>query len=44
MNGVERLIPELAGWNDGKGISVESWISGIGRYDHAIGYCTIFWP
>lgn len=38
------LIPELAEWNNGKGIDLESWIRTVGRYDHAIGYSAIFWP
>ena len=38
------LIPELAGWNDGAGITIPAWISGIGRFDHALGYVSIFWP
>jgi len=39
-----RLIPELASWNDGAGIDVDSWISSVGSFDHAIGYGTLFWP
>jgi hypothetical protein len=39
-----KLIPELADWNAGAGITVEAWISGVGRFDHALGYATIFWP
>ena len=39
-----RLIPELAEWNDGAGINVESWISCVGRYDHFLGYISILWP
>ena len=39
-----KLIPELSLWNNGHGISLEGWISCIGRYDHAIGYATLFWP
>lgn len=38
------LLPELAAWNNNAGIDIESWIRCIGRYDHAIGYTTIFWP
>ena len=38
------LVPELSDWNNGAGISVESWIGCIGQFDHAIGYGTIFWP
>jgi hypothetical protein len=39
-----RLIPELPLWNNGKGISLGAWTSCIARYDHAIGYATLFWP
>ena len=38
------LIPELASWNEGKGIDVVSWLGCIGRYDHAIAYAALFWP
>lgn len=38
------LIPELASWNNGAGISLKEWISAVGRFDHALGYATIFWP
>jgi hypothetical protein len=41
---MKKLIPELADWNDGKGIDVRSWISCVGNYEHAIGYTEIFWP
>jgi len=44
MKDISILIPELAEWNNGNGIDVYSWISGVGQYDHAIGYTTIFWP
>jgi hypothetical protein len=39
-----RLVPELADWNAGAGITLEQWISGVGRFDHALGYAAIFWP
>lgn len=39
-----KLIPELADWNAGTGITLAAWISGVGRFDHALGYSTIFWP
>lgn len=39
-----RLLPELQAWNDGKGISIDSWLSCIGRFDHAIAYASLFWP
>jgi hypothetical protein len=38
------LIPELATWNNGAGITLNAWISGVGRFDHALGYAAIFWP
>ena len=45
MNNEEsKLIPELADWNGGTGITLEAWISGVGRFDHALGYSSIFWP
>ena len=44
MSDIRELIPELSAWNNGAGIDVQSWISAIGRYDHAIGYATVFWP
>jgi hypothetical protein len=39
-----RLIPELALWNNGRGIPVTDWISSIGSFEHAIGYLALFWP
>jgi hypothetical protein len=44
MDYTDKLIPELSGWNNGDGIDVESWIRCVGRYDHAIGYASLFWP
>ena len=45
MNDEEsNLMPELANWNDGAGITLNAWISGVGRFDHALGYAAIFWP
>jgi hypothetical protein len=38
------LIPELKEWNEGTGISPDSWISCVGNYQLAIGYSLIFWP
>ena len=40
----ESLIPELREWNGGRGIDVDSWISCVGSYEHAIGYSRLFWP
>lgn len=38
------LIPELALWNFGKGISPDHWIFAEGRADHALGLCAMLWP
>jgi hypothetical protein len=35
---------ELAAWNNGKGISLESWVGCSGSFSLAIGYATVFWP
>lgn len=37
------LIPEVAKWNDGKGIDLAAWGYAIGRFDHAIAYLQAFW-
>jgi len=44
MTDFARLVPELPDWNDGRGIDIHSWLSCIGRYDHAVAYTTLFWP
>ena len=41
---IPNLIPELALWNFGKGISPDDWIRGEGRADHALGLCAMLWP
>jgi len=38
------LIPELSQWNDGKGIDVLTWLTGVGSYEHAIAYGALLWP
>ena len=38
------LIPDLAAWNDGKGIAPEAWIGCTGSYELAVGYSLVFWP
>jgi hypothetical protein len=38
------MLPELAEWNNGKGIDLESWIGCSGSFRLAIGYTTVFWP
>jgi hypothetical protein len=44
MTDYAKLIPELKAWNNGDGISVESWIGCSGNFQLAIGYSTLFWP
>ena len=38
------LISELASWNDGQGIDVDSWLIRVGSFEHAIAYAHLFWP
>jgi len=38
------MISELSGWNNGNGITLESWIGINGAFKLAAGYATIFWP
>lgn len=38
------LIPELPDWNNGRGISVESWVACSGSFELAVGYSRLFWP
>lgn len=38
------LVPETQQWNDGRGISLESWIGCVGSFEHAIAYGELFWP
>jgi hypothetical protein len=38
------LIPELSTWNEGKGLNVDSWLTRIGSYEHAVAYARLFWP
>jgi Carboxylesterase family len=35
---------ELAAWNNGAGIDLESWVGCEGRFALAVGYAAIFWP
>jgi len=35
---------ELARWNNGAGIDLESWAGCTGNYALAVGYLTVFWP
>jgi hypothetical protein len=40
----ESIKKELAQWNNGAGIDLESWIGCEGRFALAVGYSSIFWP
>lgn len=40
----DQLVPELAQWNWGKGISLTDWIYIVGRADHALGFQALLWP
>jgi hypothetical protein len=40
----ESMKAELAAWNGGDGIDLESWVQCEGRFSLAIGYASIFWP
>ena len=35
---------ELAAWNNGQGIDLESWIACVGSFSLAVGYLSIFCP
>ncbi len=35
---------ELAAWNGGKGVDIESWVCASGSYKLAVGYAECFWP
>jgi len=40
----DQLVPELAQWNSGNGISLTDWIYIVGRADHALGFQALLWP
>jgi hypothetical protein len=40
----ESMRVELATWNNGAGIDLESWIGCAGNFKLAVGYSQIFWP
>ena len=40
----QSMKAELAAWNNGNGIDLESWISCEGRFSLAVGYASVFWP
>jgi hypothetical protein len=40
----ESMVAELAAWNQGRGIDLESWVGCAGNFRLAIGYVPVFWP
>lgn len=40
----ESMRTELAAWNEGAGIDLETWVGCVGSFALAVGYSTIFWP
>jgi hypothetical protein len=44
METPESMKAELAAWNNGAGIDIESWVGCEGNFSLAVGYTTIFWP
>lgn len=40
----DELIDELRCWNNGTGIGVLEWLSGIGSFEQAVAYAALFWP
>jgi hypothetical protein len=40
----ESMKAELAAWNNGRGIDLESWVGCSGNFGLAVGYAAIFWP
>jgi hypothetical protein len=44
MDTPESMKAELAEWNNGKGIDLESWVGCQGNFRLAVGYAAVFWP
>jgi hypothetical protein len=44
MDTPESMKAELAAWNNGAGIDLETWIGCEGNFSLAIGYASVFWP
>jgi len=44
INIPESMKAELAAWNNGRGIDLESWVGCVGNFGLAVGYTTFFWP
>lgn len=35
---------ELAAWNNGRGIDLDSWVGCEGNFRLAVGYASVYWP
>ncbi len=44
MNIPESMKAELAAWNNGQGIDLESWVGCVGNFSLAVGYLSIYCP
>jgi len=44
MDTPESMKAELAVWNNGDGIDIESWVGMQGNFSLAVGYISVFWP
>jgi len=44
MKTPESMKEELATWNNGAGIDIESWVGCMGNFSLAVGYISLFWP
>jgi hypothetical protein len=44
MKTPDSMKSELAAWNNGAGIGIESWIGCEGNFSLAVGYASVFWP
>lgn len=40
----DSMKSELAAWNNGAGIDIESWVGCEGNFSLAVGYAAVFWP
>src|SRR6185437_5378168 len=44
MDTPESMKAELAAWNSGDGIDLETWVACEGKFSLAVGYASVFWP
>ena len=44
MDTPESMKAELAAWNNGDGVDLETWIGCEGNFTLAVGYASVFWP